>query len=56
MKRFACGSVVPGCTAEFEGDDEDTILRQVAEHASRDHGMTEVPPEVVEQVRVNITG
>lgn len=56
MKRFACGSVVPGCTAEFEGDDEDAILRQVAEHAERDHGMAEVPAEVVEQVRVNIEG
>lgn len=56
MKQFACGSVVPGCTATFEGPDEGSVLQQVAEHAQRDHGMDEVPPEVVEQVRANITG
>jgi predicted small metal-binding protein len=56
MKQFACGTVVPGCTAEFEGTDEAQILEQVAEHARRDHGMTEVPQSVVEQVRENITG
>lgn len=56
MKQFACGTVVPGCTATFEGDDEGKILEQVAEHAREDHGMTEVPQSVVEQVRKNITG
>lgn len=56
MKQFACGSVVPGCVATFEAADEDGVLAQVAEHAERDHGMDEVPPEVVEQVRANITG
>ncbi|MDO9410685.1 DUF1059 domain-containing protein [Patulibacter sp.] len=56
MKQFACGSVVPGCVATFEGADEDAVLQQVAEHAKRDHGMDEVPPEVVAQVRENITG
>ncbi|WP_084270208.1 DUF1059 domain-containing protein [Patulibacter minatonensis] len=56
MKQFACGSVVPGCTATFEGPTEDAILAQVAEHAKADHGMESVPNEVVEQVRQNITG
>jgi predicted small metal-binding protein len=42
--------------ATFEGDDEGAILAQVAEHAEKDHGMSEVPPEVVEQVKANITG
>ena len=56
MKQFACGTVVPGCTATFEGEDEGKILEQVAEHARQDHGMTEVPQSVVEQVRKNITG
>lgn len=55
MKQFACGSVVPGCTATFEAEDEGAILQQVAAHAERDHGMVEVPAEVVEQVRANIT-
>ncbi len=55
MKEFSCGAVVPGCVATFEADSEDEILRQVAEHAERDHGMASVPPEVVDRVRANIT-
>ena len=54
MKEFACGAVVPGCVAVFRGADDDAILAQVAAHARDDHGMTEVPAEVVGQVRDNI--
>jgi predicted small metal-binding protein len=54
MKEFSCGAVVPGCDMKFEGDTEGSILEQVAAHAAKDHGMSEVPPEVVEQVRANI--
>lgn len=54
MKEFACGSVVPGCVAVFHGADEQSILAQVAEHARADHGMDDVPSEVVDQVRANI--
>lgn len=55
MKQFSCGAVVPGCTASFSAESEEAILSQVAEHAQKDHGMAEVPPEVVQQVRANIT-
>lgn len=55
MKQFSCGAVVPGCTATFSGQTEEEILGQVAQHAKEDHGMTEVPDEVVQQVRQNIT-
>lgn len=54
MKEFACGSVVPGCDARFTGETDEEILAQVPEHAAEAHGMTEVPAEVVEQVKVNI--
>ena len=54
MKQFSCGAVVPGCTASFSAESEQEILGQVAEHAKRDHGMDDVPPEVVEQVKANI--
>lgn len=54
MKRFNCGDVVPRCEARFEGDDEDAILAQVAEHARRDHGMSEIPDEIVARVKHNI--
>lgn len=54
MKRFACGDVVPGCDATFVCADDDEVLVQVARHAARDHGMTEVPDDVVAQVRAHI--
>ena len=55
MKEFSCGAVVPGCSARFEGDSEEDILQQVAVHARDAHGMEEVPPDVVQQVRQGIT-
>jgi predicted small metal-binding protein len=51
VKTFACGDVVPGCTTTFTGPDEASVLGQVAAHASVDHGLASVPPELVEQVR-----
>ncbi len=55
MKSFACGDVVPGCGRAFTAPDENGILAQVAAHGSADHGLTEVPPALVEQVRARIT-
>ena len=54
MKAFSCGAVVPGCDARFEGDTIEEILIQVGAHAREDHGMTDVPDEVVEQVKQHI--
>ncbi len=53
MKSFSCGAVVPGCTHTFRGD-EGEILTQVAHHARHDHGLTEIPEELVAAVRANI--
>lgn len=50
MKRFRCGDVVPGCTRSFDGSEE-SILASVARHARADHGLTEVPAELVVAVR-----
>ncbi len=54
MKQFACGSVVTGCHAVFRADDEAGILSQVAVHASQDHGLTEITPELASAVRENV--
>jgi predicted small metal-binding protein len=54
MKQFSCGAVVPGCTATFTAETEDELLGQVATHAREDHGMEEVPAEVVDAVRAKI--
>ena len=55
MKEFRCGEIVPGCDAKFEGESEEEILVQVAVHAREEHGMDEVPPDVVDNVRARIT-
>ncbi|MGY1671212.1 DUF1059 domain-containing protein [Geodermatophilus sp. SYSU D00710] len=55
MKSFACGDVVPGCGHTITAADEDGILAQVAAHATADHGLTAVPPALVDQVRARIT-
>lgn len=54
MKQFSCGDVVPGCQAKWVRSSEDEILQEVAQHAQVDHGLTEVPDELVEQVRERI--
>lgn len=53
-KKFACGDVVPGCAAKFEGKDEGEILAQVAKHAKDEHGIASPPPELVAQVKEKI--
>ena len=53
MKTLACGEIMPGCGATFQGETEDEILAQAGRHAAEDHGM-EVTPEVVELVRSHI--
>ncbi len=54
MKSFSCGSVVPGCTATFTDTTEDEILTQVALHARNDHGLQELPAELVRRVRERV--
>ncbi len=46
--------IIPGCTAEFSGQSEDEILRQVADHAASEHKMTSIDPETVKKVRAAI--
>lgn len=55
MKEFRCGELVPGCAATFHGESDEEILEQVAGHARQDHGMDEVPPEVVDEIRAVIS-
>jgi predicted small metal-binding protein len=54
MKKFSCGDVVPGCTAQFEGATDDEILAQIATHARDAHGLAKVEPALVDAVRAKI--
>ena len=55
MKEFKCGVLVPGCWATFHGESDDEILRQVVVHAREEHGMDQVPPEVVDEIVAEIS-
>jgi predicted small metal-binding protein len=54
MKQFSCGDVVPTCTRTFVAPTDEEILAAVAAHARDDHGLTDIPPELVDQVRRHI--
>lgn len=55
MKQFACATVVDGCEGVVSGETEDDVLAAAALHAAEAHGMTEVPPAVVDAIRAGIT-
>lgn len=55
MKEFKCGAIVPGCPTVLHGESEQEILASVRTHAQDTHGMYEVPPEVDDAIRANIT-
>ena len=54
MKQFSCGDVVPGCKVSFEARDEPSLFGQIAAHARADHGLTEISPALLAQVRAKI--
>ena len=54
MKQFSCGDVVPTCTRTFLAPTDEEILAAVAARARDDHGLTDIPPELVDQVRRHI--
>ena len=55
MKRFACGDVIPGCTATFTAADVEGIFAQAVPHAAAEHGILEVTPELQATVRSLVT-
>ena len=53
-KHIACGAVVPGCSFTASAATEEELLQKVAKHAAEAHGVAEVTPELVAQVRAAI--
>jgi len=54
MKRFSCGDVVPGCDASFVASTDHELMVAIGDHASADHGLTELSDELVAQVRAAV--
>jgi predicted small metal-binding protein len=53
---IACGDVVPGCATRLEAGSEDELMAQVADHARDEHGVSEITPELAEQVKAAVKG
>jgi predicted small metal-binding protein len=53
-KHIACGNVVDGCAFKADAATEDELLKQVVAHAAKDHGVTDVTPELAAKVKAAI--
>lgn len=53
-KHIACNDVVAGCSFTAQAETEAAVIEQVTAHAAKDHGITEVPPELAARVKAAI--
>lgn len=53
-KVLTCREVGMDCDFVARGNSEEEILAQAAVHAQKDHGFTDIPPEVLEKVKASI--
>lgn len=53
-KHIACNDVVQGCAFKASAETEEELVKQVAAHAAKDHGVSEVTPELAAQVKAAI--
>jgi predicted small metal-binding protein len=53
-KNIACGDVVPGCSFTASASTEEELIQKVVAHAAREHGVTNVTPELAAKVKAAI--
>lgn len=53
-KTIACNRVVPGCKFTADAATEDELLKKVAEHAQKEHGVADVTPDLLAKVKAAI--
>lgn len=53
-KAMKCRDAGVDCDFVAHGATEEDVLKQCAEHAKKDHGMTEIPPELLAKVKAAI--
>lgn len=51
MKRFECGSLVPGCTWHTEAEDSAEVVRRAAEHLRAAHDEAIIRPAMVDLIK-----
>ena len=53
-KQLACNDVMPGCKFVATAASEEDLLQEVARHAAETHGVTEITPELLNQVKAAV--
>jgi predicted small metal-binding protein len=53
-KVLRCGELFPGCSVVARGGSEEEVLKQAAEHAKRDHGVTQIDAATLAKVKAAI--
>ncbi|HVQ75648.1 MAG TPA: DUF1059 domain-containing protein [Candidatus Binatia bacterium] len=53
-KILRCGDLMPGCSFVAEGKDVAEVMAKGAEHAKKDHGLAEIPADMVAKVQAAI--
>jgi predicted small metal-binding protein len=53
-KEFHCSEVVQGCDYVAQGNDENEVMQNAANHGKEAHGLNEISPDVERQVRAGI--
>lgn len=54
MKRFDCGSLVPGCDWHTRASEEAEVVRRAVEHLRQAHGETIIRENMVENIKARI--
>jgi predicted small metal-binding protein len=54
MKELRCSDVNPGCSFRAEGKDEAEVMKKATDHARKDHGMSQIPPDVAQKAQAAI--
>ncbi len=50
-KSLACKDLGADCDFVARGETEEELFKVVAEHGAQVHGMTDVPPEMIEKAK-----
>ncbi len=54
MKRFECGTLVPGCEWHTRAEDEAEVVLRAVEHMRVTHGEHVIRPTMVEHIKERI--
>jgi len=50
-KVLRCSDMGVACDWEARAETVEEIMAQAAEHAKKDHGMTDIPPDLIEKAK-----